>query len=117
MTGKTWKRLAGAVAVGALVGGLGLTMAAQADPNPAPPPPPWVNSDGSVDPAKIPDSVAVVGPDGKPVRDRKGNEIRYNLRDKLRPPANPPAASNTPRDSLRLDDGTPVKEAEPQRPY
>lgn len=51
-----------------------------ASPSGPPPRPPWVNVDGTVDSSKMPATVPVVGPDGKPLKDAKGREVRVDPR-------------------------------------
>ncbi|MEU8195489.1 hypothetical protein AB0C10_17060 [Microbispora amethystogenes] len=43
--------------------------------------PPWVNSDGTVDQSKVPDSIPVVGPDGNLVKDKNGKDVRVKMSD------------------------------------
>ncbi|MEU7005052.1 hypothetical protein [Nonomuraea sp. NPDC046570] len=54
---------------------------------PTPPPAPaWVKEDGATDVSKLPESFRVVGQDGEPVRDAKGNIVYIKTSDLAAPP-------------------------------
>lgn len=76
------KGIAAAIAASAalLAGGIA-SASASASSTPEPPPrPPWVNADGTVDNSKMPDTLPVVGPDGKLLKDAKGAPLRTDAR-------------------------------------
>jgi len=57
---------------------------------PEPPPTPsWVREDGTVDEAKLPGRMPVLGSDGKPVLDENGRQVTIDVRST--PPAEGPA--------------------------
>lgn len=85
---KTRTKLVTAITVGAAViaGTAGLVVAQQGDNDD------WVKPDGTVDMKKFPERFPVPGPDGKPLRDDKGQLVTVNPRElscekgKQRPP-------------------------------
>ncbi|MET9813689.1 hypothetical protein [Streptomyces sp. NPDC006355] len=81
------KSTIGAVVIAGLLilGGSALATTATATSTPpAPPAPEWVNPDGTVNDAKLPDSLPVMGADGKTLKDANGNEVTVKTR--LGPP-------------------------------
>lgn len=112
-----------AVAAGAalLTGGI-MSASATASDRPAPPPrPPWVNADGTVDQSKVPDTMPVMGPDGKPLKDANGKQVTVKVGPmkspsgpQLAPKANPKEKRWTEKD----ENGTTIEhvEVEPSIP-
>lgn len=61
---------------------------------PAPPgPPAWVNTDGSIDPAKMPDEIGVVDEHGQPVVCQNGQKLMVKKEQLIGPPDSPPGLS------------------------
>lgn len=109
--------LSGAMAVTALLTGLGVgtTVALAAGDSP-PPPPPWVNSDGTVDDSKMPDYAGVVDANGNVVKDKAGKPIKVKV-DKGPPTLTPEQARGLSRaDEVsrhRTEDGAEVVTVRP----
>lgn len=77
------KSTAGAVVIAGLLilGGSAVATSATASDTPPPPPAPeWVNPDGTVNDAKLPESLPVMGSDGKPLKDADGNQVMVKSR-------------------------------------
>ncbi|MFG3309663.1 hypothetical protein [Streptomyces wuyuanensis] len=82
------KSTVGAVVIAGLLVLGGSAAAASATSSDTPPPPPvpeWVNPDGTVNDAKLPDSLPVMGSDGKPLKDANGNQV--TVKSRMAPPA------------------------------
>ncbi|WP_432168192.1 hypothetical protein [Streptomyces sp. bgisy031] len=86
-------RIATGTAVAALLIGAAAATAsgAQSETPPPPPTPEWVNADGTVDESKMPESMPLIGADGKVVKDANGKTLRVKTRGLLKPSGAPEA--------------------------
>lgn len=108
----------------AIVGGtavaisVGLGASAVAQPSEPPERPSWVNNDGTVDRNKMPDSVPVVGPDGKTVRNDNGDPVHVDLNEPgKRLPDKPPSSVKNEGVTQQDDNGNTIgMEVEMRRP-
>jgi hypothetical protein len=89
-----WQR--GMVLATMLIAGItsfGVGMAATVDRYP--PAPPWVRPDGTVDHAKLPACIVVLGQDGQPARDTTGKAVCMPTAEIFAPPVTPPGQAET----------------------
>ena len=85
------------IVVGTAVAALLISVAAatasgaQSETPPPPPTPEWVNVDGTVDESKIPETMPLIGADGKVVKDANGKTLKVKTRGLLKPSGAPVA--------------------------